>query len=172
LQRAAEGLSACVDEARAAGIELLYENHVRGAYWTLNDFTQPAERFLAVVRRTAEAELKLLFDTANPLALGDDPLALLDAVQGRVGAVHLSDIRQAGTFEPVVLGTGAAPIPALLQQLVRGGFDGWLSIEEASRTGETGFHQAVAYVDGAWVAAGGRPRERNTKTRRHEDTKR
>jgi sugar phosphate isomerase/epimerase len=168
---AVEGLTACLNDARAAGVELLYENHVRGAYWTRNDFTQPAERFLDVVRRTAGANLKLLFDTANPLALGDDSLALLDVVQERIGAVHLSDIRQAGTFEPVVLGTGAAPLPALLRRLVADGYDGWLSIEEASRSGEAGFRQAVAYADSAWLAAGGKPRQRNTKTRRHEDTK-
>ncbi|HWQ14027.1 MAG TPA: sugar phosphate isomerase/epimerase family protein [Roseiflexaceae bacterium] len=150
---AAAGLTACLDEAAAAGVTLLYENHVRGAVWSANDFTQPAARFLEVVRRTAGSGLRILFDTANPLALGDDPLALLEQVRERVGAVHLSDIRRAGAFEPVVLGTGVAPIPALLRALVAGGFDGWLSIEEASRTGEQGFRQAVAYARAAWGAA-------------------
>lgn len=155
---AAEGLTACLADAGAAGVGLLYENHVRGAYWTANDFTQPAARFLEVVRRTAGSGLGVLFDTANPLALGDDPLAVLRQVRGRVGAVHLSDIRRAGAFEPTVLGTGAAPVPELLRALVAGGFDGWLSIEEASRTGEDGFRRAVAYADEAWESAGGAPR--------------
>jgi len=155
---AAAGLSACVDEAQAAGVRLLYENHVRGAYWRANDFTQPAARFLEVVRRTEGSGLGVLFDTANPLALGDDPLALLEQVLGRVGAVHLSDIRRAGAFEPVVLGTGAAPIVELLRRLVAGGFDGWVSVEEASRTGEEGLRRAVAYADRAWVEAGGSAR--------------
>jgi sugar phosphate isomerase/epimerase len=44
--------------------------------------------------------------------------------------------------------------------MVGRGFDGWLSIEEASRTGEEGFRQAVAYADAAWVRAGGRSRGR------------
>ena len=155
---AAEGLTACLEDARAAGVSLLYENHVRGAVWRANDFTQPAARFLEVARRTAASGLQILFDTANPLVLGDDPLALLAAVRERVGAVHLSDIRRAGAFEPVVLGTGAAPIGALLGALIAGGYDGWLSIEEASRSGEAGFRQAVAYADAAWQAAGGDPR--------------
>jgi sugar phosphate isomerase/epimerase len=145
---AAEGLTACLGEAAAAGVTLLYENHVRGAPWSANDFTQPAARFLEVARRTG---LRILFDTANPLALNDDPLALLGQVRGRVGAVHLSDIRRAGAFEPVVLGTGVAPIPQLLGALAAGGFDGWLSIEEASRSGEQGFRQAVAYARRAWL---------------------
>ncbi|MEN9938864.1 MAG: hypothetical protein RLZZ387_5443 [Chloroflexota bacterium] len=156
---AATGLTACLEDARAAGVALLYENHVRGAVWSANDFTQPAARFLEVARRTAGSGLGVLFDTANPLALRDDPLALLEQVRERIGAVHLSDIRQPGAFEPVVLGSGAAPIVPVLRRLVASGWDGWLSIEEASRTGEEGLRRAVAYADRAWAEAGGRSRE-------------
>ncbi|MBA3947926.1 MAG: sugar phosphate isomerase/epimerase [Herpetosiphonaceae bacterium] len=158
LQWAAEGLMACLPAAEAAGVSLLYENHVRGAFWSTNDFTQPAARFLEVVRRTAGSDLKLLFDTANCLALGDDPVAVLNQVRERVGAVHLSDIRQVGTFEPTVIGTGVAPITQLLQILVADEFDGWMSIEEASRSGEEGFRRAVAFADAAWQEAGGQAR--------------
>lgn len=150
---AADGLTACLDDARAAGVELLYENHVRGAVWSANDFTQPAARFLEVVRRTEASGLRLLFDTANPLALHDDPLALLRAVRGRVGAVHLSDIRAAGAFEPVVLGTGAAPLREAVAELRAGGFDGWLSVEEASRTGEDGLRRAIQHARALMAAA-------------------
>jgi sugar phosphate isomerase/epimerase len=152
---AAEGLQAGLEDARAAGVRLVYENHVRGAVWGANDFTQPAARFLEVVRRTEGSGLELLFDTANCLALEEDPVDVLEQVRARVGAVHLSDIRRSGAFEPTVIGTGVAPIPQLLGMLVAGGFDGWVSIEEASKTGEAGFRQAVAYADAAWAAAGG-----------------
>lgn len=152
---AVAGLTACLNDARAAGVRLLYENHVRGAIWSANDFTQPAARFLEVFRRTSASSLEVLFDTANCLALNDDPLDVLQQVRDRVGAVHLSDIRQAGAFEPTVIGTGVAPIPQLLGMLVANGFDGWISIEEASRTGDEGFRQAVAYADAAWGMAGG-----------------
>ena len=156
---AVEGLTACLDEATAAGVQLLYENHVRGAHWRRNDATQAASRFLEVVRRTAGSSLGILFDTANSLVLGDDPLALLCQVRDRVRAVHLSDIRRAGAFEPTVIGTGVAPIPQLLEILVGRGFDGWVSIEEASHSGEEGFRLARAYADRAWQEAGGRPRQ-------------
>jgi sugar phosphate isomerase/epimerase len=139
-------------------VHLLYENHVRGAVWTHNDFTQPAGLFLEVVRRTAGSGLELLFDTANCLALGDDPLHVLREVQDRVGAIHLSDIRRVGTFEPTIIGTGVAPAEALLRIMIERGFDGWVSIEEASRTGDDGFRQAVPFADWAWQAAGGAPR--------------
>jgi sugar phosphate isomerase/epimerase len=155
---ASDGLLACLDDARTAGVGLLYENHVRGAVWTHNDFTQPAERFLDVVRRTAGSDLRILFDTANCLALDDDPLALLRVVRDRVGAIHVSDIRRRGAFEPTVIGTGVAPIPDLLELVAKTGFDGWISIEEASRTGDEGFRRAVAYTDQAWASASGHAR--------------
>ncbi|MFL5800959.1 MAG: sugar phosphate isomerase/epimerase family protein [Roseiflexaceae bacterium] len=158
LDWAAAGLSACLGDAEAAGVRLLYENHVRGAFWSYNDFTQPAERFLELARRTAGSGLGILFDTANCLALGEDPLAVLEQVREQVGAVHLSDIKRPGAFEPTLIGSGVAPIAAILRGLVASGFDGWLSIEEASRGGADSFPQAVAFADRAWRDAGGRPR--------------
>lgn len=158
LDWATAGLTACLGDAQAAGVRLLYENHVRGAVWTQNDFTQPAQRFLEVVRRTAGSGLELLFDTANCLVLEDDPLAVLQQVKHRVGALHLSDIRRAGAFEPTIIGSGAAPNQQLLQIMVDYAFDGWISIEEGSRSGDASFQTAVTFADRTWQAAGGRPR--------------
>jgi sugar phosphate isomerase/epimerase len=155
---AIEGLTSCLADAASAGVRLLYENHTRGSVWQRNDFTQPAARFLEVVRRTNGTDLEVLFDTANCLALADDPELVLRSVIDRVGAVHLSDIKQRGTFEPTRIGTGAAPLRALLDQLTAHGFDGWLSIEEASRSGVDGFTHAVAVADRIWVESGGVPR--------------
>lgn len=155
---AAEGMTACLDEAKAAGVQLLYENHVRGAAWTADDFTQPAARFLDVVGRTRGSGLGVLFDTANNLALDENPLPVLDAVISRIGAVHVSDIRRRGTFEPTTIGTGVSPIRDVLARVVASGFDAWISIEEASRTGDDAFAGAVRFTDTAWIAAGGRPR--------------
>src|SRR5262245_39172186 len=152
---AAEGLAACAAAASGTRLRVLYENHVRGASWESNDFTQPAARFLDVVRRTRGTGLDVLFDTANNLALDEDPVAVLDAVLDRLGAVHISDIRRRGTFEPTVIGTGVAPIAQLLRRIVSSGFDGWVSVEEASKTGEGAIRPAVKLVDRAWIEAGG-----------------
>jgi sugar phosphate isomerase/epimerase len=48
------------------------------------------------VRRTAGSRLGLLFDTANSLVLGDDPLALLRQVSDRIRAGHVSNMRRSG----------------------------------------------------------------------------
>ncbi len=157
---AVEGLTACLDAAQAAGVTLVYENHTRGYGWAHNDFSQPAEVFLEIVRRTQDTGLRVLFDTANTLAHGDDPLAVVRSVLPRVAAVHVNDIRRAGHFEPVIAGTGVAPITELLRELVRSGFDGWVSVEEASNQGEAGFRQAIPYVERIWAEAGGAARMR------------
>ena len=91
LDWAVEGLTACVADAAAAGVRLLYENHTRGSVWQFNDFTQPAARFLEIARRTKGTGLEVLFDTANCVALGDDREAVLMEVIDRVGAIHVSD---------------------------------------------------------------------------------
>jgi sugar phosphate isomerase/epimerase len=69
---AVEGLSSCLDHADEMGVTLLYENHTIGYGWTHYDFSQPAEIFLEIVRRTEGSGLRILFDTANPLARGCD----------------------------------------------------------------------------------------------------
>jgi sugar phosphate isomerase/epimerase len=160
LQWAADGLVACVNDAESAGVRLAYENHTRGSVWQRNDFTQPATRFLEVVERTRGSGLEVLFDTANSLVLNEDPAAVMEQVFDRIGVVHLSDIVRAGSFEHTVIGTGVAPLHLLLARLRSGGYDGWISIEEASATGEQGFRTAIEFADGAWRQAGGKPRAR------------
>jgi sugar phosphate isomerase/epimerase len=158
IEWAVSGLLACLDQAAAMGVTLCYENHTKGYAWSYNDFSQPADRFLEIVQRTEGSRLKLLYDTANTLAAGDDPLLVLEAVKSRVAVVHVNDIRRPGFFEPCLLGTGVAPVQAIFAQLVQQGFDGWVSVEEASKHGQVGFRQAIPRADALWVAAGGRSR--------------
>jgi sugar phosphate isomerase/epimerase len=157
---AVEGLTACLDEAAQAGITLTYENHTIGYGWTQYDFSRPADIFLEIVAQTEGSRLGILYDTANTLAHGDDPLAVLAQVQHRVKVLHVNDIRQKGAFEPVIAGTGVAPLAAIFQAMRQAGFDGWISLEEASRTGEAAFWQAVPYIDHLWQQVGGAPRLR------------
>jgi sugar phosphate isomerase/epimerase len=160
IEWAVAGLTACLDDAAAKGVTLCYENHTKGYAWTYNDFSQPSDIFLEIVARTQGTGLRLLFDTANTLATGDDPLRVLAIVKDRVSMIHTNDIARVGYFEPVLLGTGVSPIVSIYQMVRETGFDGWISVEEASKTGEDGFRKAIPYADQAWVAAGGAPRQR------------
>jgi sugar phosphate isomerase/epimerase len=150
---AVEGLRQALDEADKMGVTLVYENHTKGAPWQYWDFSQPAEIFLEILNNLAETSLGVCFDTANPLVIGEEPTALLEAVIKKVVVVHAFDIRASGAFEPVLVGTGVSPIKQVFFILKRNGFDGWLSIEEASRTGEEGFEKAISFVRRAWEEA-------------------
>jgi sugar phosphate isomerase/epimerase len=86
------------------------------------------------------------FDIANPLVAGEDTLALFEHVRSRIGYVHINDVGRVGAFEFVPIGTGLAPIREVLARLHEQGYAGWVGIEEASRTGRQGFHQAVQYA--------------------------
>lgn len=156
---AVAGLTACLDDAADKGVTLCYENHTKGYAWTYNDFSQPADIFLEIMARTEGTGLRLLFDTANTLATSDDPLQVLAQVKDRVSMIHTNDIARVGHFEPVLLGEGVSPIVEIYRMVHENGFDGWISVEEASKTGEDGFRKAIPYADQAWVAAGGRPRK-------------
>jgi len=152
---AVAGLTSCLDHAAQAGVTLCYENHTKGSVWTYNDFTQPARIFLEVMQRTAGSGLRLLYDTANTLGSGDDPLGVLAEVQERISVIHVNDIQRAGYFEPCLVGTGVAPNRAIFETLAAAKFDGWISVEEASKQGEEGFRKAIPYVKGLWAEVAG-----------------
>ena len=150
---ACAGLTACVTDATAAGVTLCYENHTIGYGWSHYDFSLPSDIFLEIVRRTEGSGLQLLFDTANNLVNGEDPLPVLEAVIDRIAVVHAADMARKGVFEPTVVGTGVSPLAAIFRHLHRHGFDGWLSVEEGSKTGEAGFRQAIPLVRALWEEA-------------------
>ncbi len=148
-----DGFRHALDEAEKQGITLAYENHTKGAPWQYWDFSQPSEIFLEILDALSNTPLGVCFDTANPLVLKEDVLSLLDKVIDRVVVLHVFDLHEAGTFEPVRVGTGASPIPQVFSRMLQANYDGWLSIEEASRQGKQGFEEAIAYVKQAWEQA-------------------
>ena len=150
VQWVADGFRRALDEAQKHGITLAYENHTKGAPWDYWDFSQPTEIFLEILDALSDTPLGVCFDTANPLVLGEDVLALLEQVVHRVVVVHIFDLREVGVFEPVRVGTGASPIPQVFSRMRQAGYDGWLSIEEASRSGQKGFMQSIAFVRETW----------------------
>lgn len=153
IQWVTDGFRHAIDAAEKHGITLAYENHTKGAPWDYWDFSQPTEIFLEILDALSDTPLGVCFDTANPLVLGEDVLTLLEAVIHRIVVVHIFDLREVGVFEPVRVGTGASPIPQIFSRIRQTGYNGWLSIEEASRSGEAGFEQAIAYVQNTWEHA-------------------
>jgi sugar phosphate isomerase/epimerase len=150
---ALEGITGAVDAAGKAGIQLVFENHAKPGVWRYADFAFPSDIFLEIARELRGTPVRILFDTANPLAYGDDPRRLLEKVIAEVIAVHASDTAVAGKLEPVVVGRGLVPYADLFGMLRQAGFDGLISIEEASNTGKAGVKEAAAFVRRAWESA-------------------
>ena len=153
VQWVTDGFRHAIDAAEKHGITLAYENHTKGAPWDYWDFSQPTEIFLEILDVLSDTPLGVCFDTANPLVLSEDVLALLEQVVHRIVVVHIFDLREVGVFEPVRVGMGASPIPQVFSRMKQAGYDGWLSIEEASRLGQEGFAESIAFVRETWQQA-------------------
>ena len=70
-----------------------------------------------------------VFDTGNYECWGDDPAVALREFRARIGHVHVKDLSRDGSARAVAAGTGRLPIRGLVGDLLRGGYDGWLTIE-------------------------------------------
>lgn len=151
---ALEGLKQSVDIADRHGLKVVYENHSKPGVWDYADFSHPSDIFLEIADGLAGTSIGILFDTANPLAYGDDVLPLLERVIDRVVCVHASDTSTRGALTPVLLGTGLVPFKEVFSMLKHTGFKGWICIEEASGLGRKGVEGAVAFVRRAWEEAG------------------
>jgi sugar phosphate isomerase/epimerase len=143
-----EGIRRVAEEGERAGLRVNVENHTKASTWKNFDFAIRAEVFLRVMERLEGVPVGVQFDIANPLVAGDDTMELFGKVRPRVGYVHANDVRRPGVFEFVPVGTGIAPVREVIAQLREQGYDGWVGIEEASRTGEDGFRQAVEFMRG------------------------
>jgi sugar phosphate isomerase/epimerase len=149
-----EGMRTLLPAAAAAGVTLAYENHTKASVWQYRDFSEPSAIFLDIVRGMEGTALGVNFDTANPLVHGEDPLPLLHRVAPRVVSVHANDLRTPGQFDFCVVGEGVVPFADLFRYLKHTvGFDGWISVEEFSKTGAQGFRKAIRFVRDAWAAA-------------------
>ncbi|MDO9464422.1 MAG: sugar phosphate isomerase/epimerase family protein [bacterium] len=152
---AIEGLMGAVDTSEREGVKLVFENHSKPGAWEYYDFCYPPDIFLEIAGRLTDTPIRILFDTANPVAYGHDPLSVLHQVIDQLLCVHAADTQTQGVFKPVLIGTGAVPFSDIFSVLKQSGYDGWISIEEASGLGETGVVEAVKFVRRAWKEAGG-----------------
>lgn len=150
--------------AREAGVRLVYENHSKPGNWQYADFSLVPERFLRIAAELEDTDIRILFDTANPIVFGVPPLPLLQKVARQVVCLHAADTRVQGKLEPVVIGTGMVPFGQLFSFLKSTGFYGWISIEEASGTGSKGVETAVRFVRQTWADCDEKNRGRGGRT--------
>jgi len=147
---ALDGITASVQAAAGLGMQLLFENHAKPGVWQYADFAFPSDIFLEMARALRDTPVGILFDTANPVAYGGEPQPLLRHVIDQVVCLHISDTGVRGRLEPVVIGTGLVPFADLFQILREKRYEGWFSIEEASKTGPAGVKAAVEFMRRDW----------------------
>ena len=134
--------SACLRPAEESDLTILLENHSKPGAWQYNDFNFHRERFLSLWDKLKELPVSINFDTANAWALGDWE-ELLDAVSGRVATLHINDLSSISPLAFCCAGEGLVDIEAMLRAAFRNGFQGPVTIEEASFDGEAGLRRAV-----------------------------
>ncbi len=145
-----DGFHEAARRADRLGIRLAYENHSKPGAWKYWDFSYPTDVFLAIAEGILDTSIGILFDTANAVVSGADPLRLLEKVIQRVICVHAADTATKGQLSPVLVGTGIVPFGSIFSYLRAEGFDGLVSIEEASRQGVAGLRKAVHFIRTTW----------------------
>lgn len=155
IARAVEGIRAVLAYSAPRGVWAVIENHYKDGLWEYPEFAQSSRRFLAIVEQVESPWFGVNFDPSNAIVAGEDPLALLDEVVGRVRSMGASDrsLRPGHHLEELeahrgkgypdalqhgVVGQGLNDYPAMLSALASRGFDGWISIEDGERGGEEG----------------------------------
>jgi sugar phosphate isomerase/epimerase len=150
---AVDGLRRTAEVGDRLGVRLAIENHTKSFFWTYFDFAQRGEVLLRILDGLRDTSIGVNFDSANPLVAGEEPLPLFEQVKDRLAILHVADTAQRGEFKFCRIGTGIAPIAEVFRRARAAGYDGWVSIEEASRTGPDGFRDAVRFVRQAWDEA-------------------
>lgn len=91
---------------------------------------QGPESTLALLEEVGSPALKLVWDTGNPVAHGQDPWQYYSAVRADVVYVHVKDgVREDGAMRYTYPGDGDGRVREVLADLLDGGYTGGLSIE-------------------------------------------
>jgi sugar phosphate isomerase/epimerase len=161
-----ESIRQLIPVARSAGVVLGLENHYKDSQWSFVEFALKMDVFLEIVAAVDEREwFGVQYDPSNAIVAGEDPLALLAAVSGRVVSMHASDryFKDGVTAEQIeqargsmgyapylmhgVVGRGLNDYDRIFQMLSAGGFDGWVSIEDGLN-GLAEMQASVGYLGG------------------------
>ena len=152
-----EAIHRLLPVAREHKVTLVMENHVRDYFWELNEFAQDSATFLEIVGSIDGGEpFGVQFDASNAVVSGEDPIELLEAVQGRVVTAAASDRYLAAGPDGVrrvvhaVVGDGVLDYERICSILADAGFAGWISIEDGDdpAAGPADIARSAEYIRG------------------------
>jgi inosose dehydratase len=114
----AQGLDKVVVIAERHGLKASYHPHLT----TIVEGPEQLEKVMA------RSRINFCPDTAHLVAGGGDPVELIRTYADRIAYVHLKDFRRE-PFAFLPLGRGNLDFRAILHELERAGYDGWLTVE-------------------------------------------
>lgn len=132
------------EDAAAYGAVLLQEN--------VNKYRASAPEFIETLRRLSGDAISFVFDIKQSIRAGFGPKAVLDAMDGRVAHVHISDHSEGD--DCLLPGRGACDFRALFSQLTARGYAGDFMIEvyRDAFSGPGELSQAAAWLKKEYLA--------------------
>jgi len=123
------------------GITMAIHHHAQGRtnYWN-PDYTLP------IIKNYKN--IKMNPDTGHSSRAGVPPIDALKKYEGRIASIHFKDQKEYGNKknQPVIFGTGALDTKAMLRELDRQGYNGFLVIEYEANF-ENNLSEVKACVD-------------------------
>jgi sugar phosphate isomerase/epimerase len=148
IARTLDGLQRALEYAERRDVVLCMENHYKDGTWRYPEFAQPEDIFLEIIDRVDSPHFGVQYDPSNAIVGGYDPIRFLDRVLPRVVTMHASDrsLAPGATLEDLrerdgatgysdklrhgEVGQGLIDYDAIFVRLARGGFAGWISVED------------------------------------------
>ncbi len=142
-ERVMERIGRFVSYAASEDVVLLHENE-KGIYG------EKASECKALMDAYAGAHFKAIFDFANFVQAGQDPLAEYELLKDHIAYIHVKDaLSENGQVVPA--GYGDGNVAVILRKLFERGFDGFLSLEPHlfDFTGFAGLERGTSKIETA-----------------------
>jgi sugar phosphate isomerase/epimerase len=121
---AARRLAAVAAEATDRGVRLLLETH---------DSHRAGADVARVLGLVGHPAVGALWDVMHTWLAGETPAAAYLALAPYLDTVQVKDIASRTDTVPLALGAGVLPLPDVIEELSRAGWDGWISWEYEKR---------------------------------------
>ena len=115
-------LMPCLEVAEEVGVDLLIEPEPG---LLIERFGQ----FLDLARRVDSPRLGLNFDIGHAYCVGEEPAEWVARMASHTRHYHLEDIAATRAHAHLIPGRGAIDLAAVLREIDRTGYDGWVTVE-------------------------------------------
>jgi len=115
-------LMPCVELAEELGVHLLIEPEP-------GLLIERFEQYLDLAGRVDSPWLGLNFDVGHAFCVGQEPEGWIARMAPHTRHYHVEDIAASREHAHLIPGRGAIDFPAVLREIARSGYDGWITVE-------------------------------------------